>query len=589
MSKKRKLWIPILAILLAAAIVAGGAAIWRGVAGKPVPVYPVMNIYDTYWGDTTTLSGNVSTGAVQNVPLREGLVQSVNVSAGDTVSAGDVLMVYDTTSLELTLQSDQAKIAVLESNIQQTNRDIAKYRALKPSEEAPQPTEEVIDHGPLNIRATVDASHFSGNGQVFQCSGNTVVTAAFLRQLRASGASVEFQLYEDNILYGSWFVDGSALPSTRAEYVPMEITVPDPGGDTETPGGGGSSPGGETPSDGTDTSGEGDEAEHPDAPAEAVPTAAATQTVYTRVEVEALDHDWTLGDGLLFTGDGVTVDPAAGAGYGQFTSCTPAEYQQYETVYHDNYVPDGSENYVYSKAELAQMIQQAQQDLASLQLDLQAAQLKYQQDQLVSETGEVTAAISGTVTEVKDPASLAAGDTLITVKGTEHYTITAFVGELNLSQIAVGDTLSVYTYESGNSVTATVSEIGDTPTNNYSSGMENPNSSYYPVTATVDDPDVELTIGEWCDITLMPSGDGAVAQAIYLPLMYVRTDDSGSYVMLADENNRLKKQYVRTGKTLWGSSVEIKSGVSLEDRVAFPYGKSVREGVRVTDQDYPQY
>ena len=155
--------------------------------------------------------------------------------------------------------------------------------------------------------------------------------------------------------------------------------------------------------------------------------------------------------------------------------------------------------------------------------------------------------------------------------------------------MAVGDSLSAYTYESGNNVMATITEIGDTPADYYSYGMENPNNSYYPITAAVEDQEVELTVGEWCDVTLMSSSDGAESQAIYLPLMYVRSDDGGSYVMLADENNRLKKQYVRTGKTLWGSSIEIKSGVSLEDRVAFPYGKSVREGARITDQDYPQY
>ncbi len=561
-NKKRRIWIPILSVVLAAGLVAGGVAIWRGATGQAVEVYPVMNIYDTYWGDTITLDGNVSTGAVQNVALRDSLVESINVSAGDAVSAGDVLMVYDTTSFELTLQADQARIAVLESNIDQTQRDISRYRALRPSEEAPQPTEEVIDHGPLALRATVDASHFTGDGQVFQCTGETVVTAAFLQQLREAGASVEFQLYEDNLLYGSWIVDGASLPTTRVEYVPVAPSSPDPEVDGTAEGGS-------------------DSFEEPDAP---------DPVTYTPVTVEAIDSDWTLGEGLTFTGDGVSLDlTAEHTGYGQFVSCTPVEYQQYETVYLDNYVPDGSENYMYSREELRQMIQQAEQELASYRLDLQAAQLTYQQDQLVILTGEVTAAIDGTVTEVKDPAALANGDTLITVKGTENYTITAYVSEMNLSKVAPGDMLSVYTYESGNSVSATITEVGDTPADYSSYGMENPNNSYYPITASVEDLEVELTVGEWCQITLMSGGDGTDVGGIYLPMMYVRSDNAGSYVMLADENDRLTKQYVRTGKTLWGSEIEIKSGVSLEDRIAFPYGKSVREGARVTDSDYPNY
>ena len=43
------------------------------------------------------------------------------------------------------------------------------------------------------------------------------------------------------------------------------------------------------------------------------------------------------------------------------------------------------------------------------------------------------------------------------------------------------------------------------------------------------------------------------------------------------------KQYVVTGKTLWGQAVEIVSGLSLDDRIAFPYGKNVKEGVKVKE------
>ena len=82
----------------------------------------------------------------------------------------------------------------------------------------------------------------------------------------------------------------------------------------------------------------------------------------------------------------------------------------------------------------------------------------------MSKTGEVTANISSTVTDVKDaPPPLAAGDTLITVKGTENYTVTACISELNLNKVAIGDSLSVYAYQSSNSVTATVSRSAPPP------------------------------------------------------------------------------------------------------------------------------
>ena len=57
------------------------------------------------------------------------------------------------------------------------------------------------------------------------------------------------------------------------------------------------------------------------------------------------------------------------------------------------------------------------------------------------------------------------------------------------------------------------------------------------------------------------------------------TDESGkNYVYLQGEDGLLKKQYVKVGKSLWGYYLEITSGVTLQDKIAFPYGKNVSEG-----------
>ena len=69
----------------------------------------------------------------------------------------------------------------------------------------------------------------------------------------------------------------------------------------------------------------------------------------------------------------------------------------------------------------------------------------------------------------------------------------------------------------------------------------------------------------------------------------IRQEDGKSYVMMADENNQLKKQYVVTGRTVYGSAVEIKSGLTEDDRIAFPYGKNAVEGAAVTDQSNMYY
>ena len=47
----------------------------------------------------------------------------------------------------------------------------------------------------------------------------------------------------------------------------------------------------------------------------------------------------------------------------------------------------------------------------------------------------------------------------------------------------------------------------------------------------------------------------------------------------------IQKRQVVTGKSLWGSYMEILSGVSEEDLIAFPYGKSVIEGADTVESD----
>ena len=96
MKKVRKIVISVVCCVLVAALIVGGIVFWRSKNAKSVEVYPVSNLTSSYWGDSTQLTGNVSTGKVQNVPLKDSLIESVNVSEGDTVHVGDVLMVYDT-------------------------------------------------------------------------------------------------------------------------------------------------------------------------------------------------------------------------------------------------------------------------------------------------------------------------------------------------------------------------------------------------------------------------------------------------------------------------------------------------------------
>ena len=104
---------------------------------------------------------------------------------------------------------------------------------------------------------------------------------------------------------------------------------------------------------------------------------------------------------------------------------------------------------------------------------------------------------------------------------------------------------------------------------------------------------VQLSIAFWpisngdnLSLSINLGGDEDSSDKIYLDKAYVRKEDGKSYVMKDDGTGHLVKQYVKTGKTIYGYAVEIKSGVTMDDYLAFPYGKTAKEGVKTNkDED----
>ena len=79
--------------------------------------------------------------------------------------------------------------------------------------------------------------------------------------------------------------------------------------------------------------------------------------------------------------------------------------------------------------------------------------------------------------------------------------------------------------------------------------------------------------------------DHSGSNSIYIPQHYVHKEGGDYYVMKADENDRLVKQYVNVG--LLDVYVEVTGGLSMRDRICFPYGTNVKEGVRTNDTNEP--
>ena len=278
----------------------------------------------------------------------------------------------------------------------------------------------------------------------------------------------------------------------------------------------------------------------------------------------------------------------------------------------------GSEDYMHSRAEIKKMISEKEDEIKSLKLNLKSAKLDYN-DALKKKTdGKVVANIDGVVKKIGTVGDAAAegdnsddgddkddkditdstdysgdssdDDVFAIIEGEGGVSVTFSVGELNLDRAAVGNTVMVNSYNTGMSIDAEITKISSEPTS-YSSNNwgDNPNSSTYTIEAKLSD-STDFNVGDWVGVSFV--NDTTTSDSVYLPIHYVRQENGNYYIMKADKDGRLVISYIKTGKIMYGTNIEVKGGLSMKDKICFPYGKDVKEGVRTketTEVLYPEY
>lgn len=234
-----------------------------------------------------------------------------------------------------------------------------------------------------------------------------------------------------------------------------------------------------------------------------------------------------------------------------------------------------AEEKTYTADELKDAIKEQTRSVADVDLQKRIAQADLKELQSELEDGVVYAKKDGIVTTVGDPANPPQdGTPFLQLSGASGLYISGTIGELDLDTVKVGQSVSAVNYMTGDTYEGTISEISNVPSDsvNYY-GDSNPNSSFYEYTAYIENPQ-NLKKGDSLQLTIDTSSEGSDS-GLYIDKSYVRTENGQSYIY-KDDNGKLKKQSVKTGKSLWGSYVEIKSGLTNDDYIAFPYG--VREG-----------
>lgn len=233
----------------------------------------------------------------------------------------------------------------------------------------------------------------------------------------------------------------------------------------------------------------------------------------------------------------------------------------------------------YTKEEKEKAITETNAEIRTVKLDIKSSDLKIAQIEKELENQEVKSTINGVVKKVGDKdKGQTDGEAFLEIQSTQGIYVKGMVDEYQREKLKVGSQISGTAYESGVSFEAEVKEISTYPVSSKYSNSNNSALSYYSFTAYIQD---VQGLKNQESVSMELPAEEMDASGIYLNREYVREKDGEDFVY-KEENGRLVKQPVKTGKIFYGM-VEIKSGITEEDFIAFPYGKKVKEGASVKE------
>lgn len=236
-------------------------------------------------------------------------------------------------------------------------------------------------------------------------------------------------------------------------------------------------------------------------------------------------------------------------------------------------MPKTEKDALVQKGQLQQQINQAT-------VELKIAQMEFQRKSSEVADASVYCQQDGVVKAVRDPKeAYANNEAVVEVSAGGGYYVTGAISELELGNVQIGDTVQINSWMSGVSCEGTIVSVEDYPTTQSGWSDGNQNVSYYPFKAFVSE-DANLQPNEGVQVSYRSDSN---TNAWYLESMFIRVDNGKSYVYVRGENGLLEKRDVVTGADLWGSYTEIRSGLTRDDLVAFPYGQDVVEGAKTQE------
>ena len=541
----------VLSSIMAAVLVAAAVGAWFFIQyrsdQKTVEVLPVSYCAVTdYWGDQASSSGTILSDYTQELqPVTDKIITDIFVTQGQEVRIGDPLLQYDKTKLELDVEQKELNVKKGELSIEDAQAQLKKLQNTKPvSTSKPVVTPRPTQRPTVTPTPTPSPSPLPSATPV-PPADVLLYSRLDLDAVPYSGSGTTEDPYVFLCTDGCVMTKGFLLHLLGLEEEPVF----------------------------------GEDGELIESPLPS-PFAAVFEVREGDSNYGEVLSSFKL-DGTKFSGTIKSLGPV------EITDMEDIERVLLDATPTPN--PNNYNDMGYTAAELKKLIAEKQTEIRDLQHKLKQSKLDLEVAQRALENSTVLSNVDGRVRSLIElDTALAEGKPFMVVAGDDKFYISGALSEGLLGSVRVGDYVNAMSWMNGMTYTAQIVSISEFPiedSGNYYRGSGNPNSSSYEFTAVIEGLDETLENGMGVEITMNVQAEGD-SQALYLEKPYLRQDDAGFYVMKAGKDNRLHKQYVQTGKSIYGGGyLEIKAGLTVEDFVAFPYGVDTKEGVRVLLQD----
>jgi len=604
---KKKIIITVTAVVLVVAI---GLGVWFGVSrgrSEPVKVFAFNSVGMTeYWGDSQESYGPVSTDKIQTVFLSSTqTVTEMKVAQGDTVKKGDVLMTFDTTLSDLQLERKRLEVEKLKLDLETAQKKLKDIRNMKPmsivsSDDFDNSDEDSDDEGDLKKDYELSYDHaYDGSkpSKALICwlrvtTGDEevritpTVDDALLEEARQQAEKFQNENQPDPTEPSTEPTTESTTESTTepaTEPPTQPGTEPPTQPSTEPP----TQPSTEASTPSTEETSEGEGGEHSSASAAENPDEKPTITVNSYyMVIKATEGNKRMGARVVWqgmyirkVGSGFTFQFFDATGVPDHMATDPDDPDNTDPT--DPDMPDPGSG--YTAAQLAQMRAEQEKTIKETKFKIKMAEADYKIMQTEMSDGNVYAEFDGKVVSVlSEDEAKTQNQPVIKVSGGGGFYIQGSVSELEKDKMQIGQEVTVNDWNTGMTYTGKIVSMGDFPTNSDGwNGSGNPNVSYYPFTVFVDET-ADLQAGMYVNIQYSSAES---ENGIYLENPFIRTENGQSYVYVQGAGGKLEKRFVTTGKALWGSYTEIRSGLTVDDLIAFPYGKNLKEGAPTVESD----